>query len=231
MYKLIHLGLRLPKILRRRDFLIIFIERIKNKLTIGNKGAEWTVCSDFISPNSLIYSFGVGTDISFDIEMIRKFDLCVHAFDPTPKSINWINEKTLSPKFNFHPYGVASFSGKIEFTLPNNSNFVSGSINDILNSDGEKIKIPVKDISKIMQDLSHKHIDILKMDIEGAEYDVIDFIIENNISIKQILVEFHHRFPKIGINKSKEAIKKLKKSGYKIFHISNNGEEYSFIKT
>ena len=82
-----------------------------------------------------------------------------------------------------------------------------------------------------MESLSHNHIDILKMDIEGAEYDVIDDILSSNIAIKQILVEFHHRFPNVGLKKTKETIKKLNNFGYRIFHISNNGEDYSFIKT
>ena len=38
-------------------------------------------------------------------------------------------------------------------------------------------------------------IDILKMDIEGAEYDVIDDIINSPVPIAQVLIEFHHRFP------------------------------------
>ena len=78
--------------------------------------------------------------------------------------------------------------------------------------------------------LSHSQIYILKMDIEGSEYEVIDCVIDKKIPVKQILVEFHHRFPAIGIAKSKIAINKLNLAGYKIFHVSVTGEEYSFIK-
>jgi len=80
-----------------------------------------------------------------------------------------------------------------------------------------------------MQELGHSHIDILKMDIEGAEYDVIEDIRLSNIRPKQLLVEFHHRFPNIGISKSKQAISNLRKMGYQLFSISTSGEEFSFI--
>jgi hypothetical protein len=81
-----------------------------------------------------------------------------------------------------------------------------------------------------MKRLGHTTIDVLKMDIEGAEYEVIEDIVSSRISINQILVEFHHRFPTIGIEKTKNAIKQLNKAGYKIFSISESGQEYSFIK-
>ena len=230
MIEIVHLILRLPKIIRRKDFYSKITKKLKNKSTLGNKGAQWAICTELINKDSIIYSFGVGTDVSFDLEMINKFGVNIHAFDPTPKSIEWIKQQVLPEKFNFHPIGIAAFDGEVEFTLPDNPNFVSGSIDNLLGTQGEKIKVPVKDLISIMKSLSHNHMDILKMDIEGAEYDVIDDMIASNLDIKQILVEFHHRFPNIGVKKTKDTIKKLNNFGYRIFHISNNGEEYSFIK-
>jgi len=221
---------RIRKTILKKDFFSKTTIKLKNKITLGNKGASWTVYPESLNSNSIIYSFGVGTDISFDLEMISRFGVRIQAFDPTPKSIQWIDEQKLPNEFIFTPIGIAPASGEIEFTLPDNLNNVSGSINNVLGSKGIKIQVPVKDLESIMQNLSHAHIDILKMDIEGSEYDVIDSIIDKKIPIKQLLIEFHHRFPKIGIAKSKMAIKKLTLAGYKIFHISTSGEEYSFIK-
>ena len=71
----------------------------------------------------------------------------------------------------------------------------------------------------------------LKIDIEGAEYDVIDDILQSNIEITQFLIEFHHRFKEIGVNKTKLAVKKLENAGYKLVYINQKtGEEYTFIK-
>lgn len=221
---------RIKKAIVKKDFFCKVDKKVKNKITLGNKGAAWTVCSQSIDKNTMMYSFGVGTDISFDVEMINRFGLNVYAFDPTPKSIQWVKDQNLPKEFIFEPYGLVAESGEIEFTLPENSNYVSGSIHNILGSKGNTIRVPVKNLEEIMKSFSHTHIDILKMDIEGSEYDVIDFIIDKKIPVKQLLVEFHHRFPKIGIAKSQMAIKKLKLAGYKIFHISPSGEEYSFIK-
>jgi hypothetical protein len=81
-----------------------------------------------------------------------------------------------------------------------------------------------------MNKFCHNKIDILKMDIEGAEYEVIKNIVSSRIEISQLLIEFHHRLIINGINKSKQSIQELNNADYKIFHVSDSGEEFSFIK-
>jgi len=34
---------------------------------------------------AVVYSLGIGEDISFDLALIEKYGARVHAFDPTPK--------------------------------------------------------------------------------------------------------------------------------------------------
>ena len=94
----------------------------------------------------------------------------------------------------------------------------------------KKISVEMKSLGNIMNEMGHKHIDVLKMDIEGSEYDVIEDILNAKMSINQILIEFHDRFFENGNLKSKQAIEKLKLNGYEIFAISDSFEEISFIK-
>ena len=81
-----------------------------------------------------------------------------------------------------------------------------------------------------MNELGHDQIDILKMDIEGAEYEVVEDIRKSEIRPRQILIEFHHRFPGVGIAKTREAIKRIKSMGYYLFSVSPNNKEYGFIR-
>jgi hypothetical protein len=55
--------------------------------------------------------------------------------------------------------------------------------------------------------LSHQKIDILKMDIEGAEYSALKNMMNSGINISQICVEFHHRFMDNGISSVASLIK------------------------
>ena len=224
---MIYRFLRILKVIRGKDFYVFPDIRISKK-TYGNKNASWTIHPDVISEKSIVYSFGVGNEISFDLSMIEKYDVTINAFDPTPKSVLWLKSQSLPQKFIFHQKGLASYDGKAEFALPENPNHVSASILNKNSSQGVFVAEVMK-LETIMHELGHNKIDLLKMDIEGAEYDVIDSIIESKLDIGQILIEFHHRFENVGISKSKNAIKKLKNAGYLIFDVSETGEEISFI--
>ena len=90
-------------------------------------------------------------------------------------------------------------------------------------------ELPVKRVQTFLSELKHSRIDLLKMDIEGAEYAVIDDLIACGIVVKQLLVEFHHRWKEIGISKTEGIVRNLNAAGYRIFAISPSGEEYGFL--
>lgn len=199
------------------------------QVALGNDGAAWCVCPDTLDASSVVYSFGVGEEISFDLELIRRFGVCVHAFDPTPRSIAWLAKQSLPGNFVFHPYGVADFDGHAKFLPPVNPAHVSHTLLD-RQTPWPAIEVPVRRLRSIMQDLGHQRIDLLKMDIEGAEYAVLEDLLRCGIPVQQFLVEFHHRWPEIGVQKTRQAIRALNSAGYRIFDISPSGEEYGFLQ-
>ena len=62
------------------------------------------------------------------------------------------------------------------------------------------------------QELSR--IDLLKLDIEGFEYGVLDDVLATGIPITQICVEFHHFMPGIGLGETLRCISRLRRKGY-----------------
>jgi FkbM family methyltransferase len=200
------------------------------KKKFGSDYGGWDVVPANVDRHSVVYSIGVGEDASFDLAMIDEFDLSVHAFDPTPRSIGWVKQQGFSDQFVMHEYGISAFDGNASFNPPENPDEVSHSVLDRPSTEAKAISVPVKRLSTIMKELGHDNVDILKMDIEGAEYDVIDDIRQSEIRPRQILIEFHHRFPGIGIRKTKEAIKTIKSLGYSLFSVSASNEEFCFIR-
>ena len=211
-----------------RRFGYLRISEKLNPVWYGNKYGGFYICPQFLTPNSIVYSFGIGEDITFDNEVIENHNCDIFGFDPTPKSIKWITSQNLSSKFHFLAYGISNKSGITDFYLPKNTEYVSGSIL-IRNELNEKVSVQMKSINDILNELGHKNIDVLKMDIEGSEYDVLDDIMNTPIFIGQILIEFHDRFVENGKKKTREAIKKLKAHGYVISSISESNEEFSFV--
>lgn len=197
------------------------------KLCLGNAGARWCVSPERLCATSIVYSFGVGEDISFDLELIRRFGLTVHAFDPTPRSIQWISRQSVPEQFIFHNYGIAEFDGQAQFFPPDDPTHVSHSM--VRRQNGVSLAVSVYRLTTIMQMLGHQSIDLLKMDVEGAEYAVLQTIVESQTRVQQLLVEFHHRWRGIGLNRTRELMGKLNAVGYRTFDISPTGEEYSFV--
>ena len=57
-----------------------------------------------------------------------------------------------------------------------------------------------------IKELGHEKIDILKMDIEGAEFEVIHDIICDGIEFGQLCIEVHDRFFENGDKRLKDSI-------------------------
>lgn len=220
----------LLKIILRKEFYVkpdVFLTSER----FGSDYGGWRLVTTDINQHSIVYSFGVGEDATFDTALIDRFNLTVHAFDPTPKSIEWVKNQDLSANFIMHEYGIADFDGDVSFNPPTNPNHISHTLLERKSTEKNSIIVNVKTLQSVMRELNHSKIDVLKLDVEGAEYDVITDIVDSNIRPKQILVEFHHRFDNIGKSKSKIAINQLRSIGYNLYSISSSNEEFCFIAT
>ena len=203
----------------------------KDKQWAGNSYGGFYVANESLSINSIVYSIGIGEDVSFDLDIIEKYGCKVFAFDPTPKSVNWVYKNVSNKNFNFSPIGISKEKGSRLFYLPKNDKHVSGSLEKISTVNEEiAVELEFDTLKNQMIKNNHHKIDLLKMDIEGSEYDVIDFILDEKIEINQILVEFHPHLVQNGRKKTKSSIYKLEKFGYKCFARSNSLLEYSFIR-
>ncbi|MBE0637472.1 MAG: FkbM family methyltransferase [Bacteroidales bacterium] len=197
----------------------------------GTSYGGFYVLPELLNENSIIYSIGVGKDISFDKACIKKHNCKVFAFDPTPKSIEWIKRQKLPVNFRFFPFGISSAdTGYFEFYLPKHEKGVSGSL--VLQNDVAKdkpISVLMKSFSDITNELDHRHIDVLKMDIEGAEYVALKHVLNSPVIVDQLIIEFHDRSFEQTTPKSRNIVKQLLDSGYHIFGCSISFEEISFV--
>ena len=196
----------------------------------GARSGVWTVCPSGITSASVVYSFGVGDNVAWDLAMIGRFGVEVHAFDPTPASVRWVRGQTLPPRFHFHDYGVAAHDGSARFVAPRRAGTVNYAPAPDGPPDATSVSAEVRRLSTIRRRLGHGPIEVLKMDVEGGEYDVIDDLLASDVPVRQLLVEFHHHFPSVGLPKTLRAVRALEAAGFRIFHISQRGLEFSFLR-
>ncbi len=199
-------------------------------LSLGTEYGGYAVCPTGLGAQSVVYSFGVGCDVSFDQALIAARGVQVHAFDPTPRSIEWVKTQSLPAEFRFHPWGIADFDGTASFHAPKDPTHVSHTILSGGDAGTGTIEVPVFRLRTILAKLGHTQIDILKMDIEGAEYGVLGDILGSGLNIPQILIEFHHYRSGVPLATTQTAVDALERAGYRAFHESASGYEFSFLR-
>ncbi len=209
--------------------------RLRNDISIPViKDGGWWFTPEGLTADSIVYSLGVGDDIDFDLAVIEKYGVQVHAFDPTPSSIDMLDATDLPQQFAFHPWAVSASDGGLSLYPHLRKDGTKSDIMYTMIAEEETvddaIEVPAYSLSTISEKLGHERIDLMKMDIEGAEYEVLDGLLSSSIKPTQLLVEFHHRFPGIGLEKTADIIERLRGAGYKIFAISEIGREVSFLR-
>jgi FkbM family methyltransferase len=193
----------------------------------------WWFHPDALEAGSIVWSLGVGEDVDFDLALIRRFHLRVDAFDPTPSTVHWLASREMPASFHFHPWAVTAQDGVLKMypriKRDGSKSTVMYSMVADDASDDDAIVVPAFCPQSIQAKLGQQRLDLLKMDIEGAEYDVLDSLLHSSVKPRQLLVEFHHRFAGIGLRKTEEMISKLRSCGYSVFAVSETGREVSFI--
>ena len=198
---------------------------------LGSPNGGFFFDAQRVQSNDIVLSFGVGTDVSFDLQLIEKTQCNVYGFDPTPKSIEWLAEQSLPDNYSFFPYGIALETGEVRFFLPKNENHVSGSLMPMDYVDTHTtVDVPVKSMHDIIKDVDAMRVKAVKMDIEGAEYEVMPSVLMALPNLTQIAVEIHERFVEGGVASTQKMIAQIEQYGFQLAAISDSLEELTFIK-
>ena len=200
--------------------LILFLLKAEKKkiVNFGSKTSGWDIVPNDSLVNSEIISCGVGEDISFEIELINKYNCRVILIDPTPRSIHHYNNiiKNLGHKKKtkysstanqkITSYDLKKIKKKnlilikkaiynknnkvLNFFSPINKNNVSHSL--ILNENLSKknfLSIKTISIDKIIKTNHIRNLNLIKLDIEGIAPQIILDMMTKKIFPKQICFE------------------------------------------
>jgi hypothetical protein len=117
------------------------------------------------SQSCIIYSFGVATEYSFEIEMLQRCRNCeVYAYDASVNNMGDFLPASERSRIHFHKRFIGS----------NNTNESST-------------------LMTLMKENGHEWIDFLKMDVEGSEFGVLSQIMDEfeTLPFSQMQLEVH----------------------------------------
>jgi FkbM family methyltransferase len=203
----------------RHSFDSLYSTPLPDKITLGVL-SQWTIVTRGLHPDAVIYSGGVGEDITFEQELIRKFGVKVHIFDPSPVATHTISRAN-NDNLLFRPVGLAA-STTAKFSIG------GGTESSTWLKAGGSETLPCTSLAQEMAINGHDSIDLLKIDIEGFEYEVLEACLAENIPIKQICVEFHDFFPEIPKARTKAMIRTLESQGFDLIH--RHRHDHTFLR-
>lgn len=221
-------------------------------IRLGTEGCGWFIPEKNISKGNIAICAGAGEDVSFDIAL-NAAGLDVYVLDPTPRAkqhiqniINAFEKGRSFPinnaseyydlskfdiaRFHFHDVGLAAENGRLKFYAPADPEHVSHSIRNIQQTD-TYFEASCQSYDNYLSTHNIAKVDIVKLDIEGAEYEVIDSILDSKTKPKLLAVDFDELNITISwkiLKRIRHYILKLEKSQYRL--ISTNHSDFVFEK-
>jgi FkbM family methyltransferase len=198
---------------------------------IGTRYGGWSVPAHLLNADSICYCVGCGEDISFDLGLINQFHCDVYAFDPTPRAIEHVKQHAAgNVRYRFSAIGLWDKQERLKFYVPSNPKDVSHSLLNLQKTQ-DFIEVPVERLSTIMRRNQHTKLDLLKIDIEGAEYKVLDSIFEDALQIGILCVEFDEYWNPMNegyLQRIGSHVRRIIDRGYMMVDAPGNGN-YTFV--
>lgn len=192
---------------------------------LGSEGyGGFIVAANLLSQESICWCAGVGEEITFDLALIQRFGCQVWGLDPTPRAIRHVKiHASHEPRYHFLPVGLWSEDVTLSFFAPQNPSHVSYSIVNLQGTQ-ESFDAPCRSVRSLMNELGQNRIDLLKLNIEGAAYAVLESMARDDIRPRQLCISFDQPTP---LRKVLNACRRLLAGGYKLVAI--DGWNFTFV--
>ncbi|MFY9311368.1 MAG: FkbM family methyltransferase [Bacteroidia bacterium] len=145
---------------------------------------------DFLNKNSCVFDLG-GYKGEWAEKIFDKYQSNIYIFEPHHVFAQKINDKFVNQnKVKVFSSGLANENGSSELFINDNSS-------SIFVQTGEKTKIELLKASDFFINNKIDYIHLMKINIEGGEYDLLEHLIESGWinKIENIQVQFHDFFP------------------------------------
>jgi FkbM family methyltransferase len=203
---------------------------------LGTRYGGWWVDARLLSNSPLLIDCGLGEDISFPLAFLQAFGGKVVGVEPNPRSLNYCQGR-MPADMSVLPKAFWSEPGKkLEFflprpqqELPKGADGVSGSLDGSHEYASErKLEVETTSLAELLSQHARAECDVLKMDIEGAEYDVLKQLCSSGEIRKagQVLVEFHHKVTEHTLDDTERAVAQMERNGFRLVH--TEGRNYIF---
>lgn len=187
------------------------LESYEPLVRLGSEWGGWAVPDDLIDETWICYCVGAGSDVSFDLALIARYGALVRCVDPGPEFRKQAEaEADGEDRFSFHEVALSFRDGPLEMFGAENPG--SGSLSAVnLYGTQRLVTMPGRTLQSLMAAEGDERVDLLKLDIEGSEYDVLGSLDLSSLGVRVLCVELHASEP---VHDALRLIERLRSQGY-----------------
>ena len=191
----------------------------------GTMHGGWILPVDLLTPPGACYCIGVGDDSSLEDELLRRSDCDVWSFDPTPPAVDHVARQAFDPtRFTFAAVGVWD---RVEtrrfFNHPDPSHRTHSPVN--LWDTGSSFHAPCATVAALMREYRHDALVLLKLATEGAEWRVLQNILDDAPNVRILCVEFCQPAP---VRRIAAMVRRLRGADYQ--YLCHTDWKFTFIR-
>lgn len=185
---------------RRRTFERIIPRRVKlypgvDTEQMGSGYGGWPVPVGLLNRCSVVYSVGAGGDLSFDLGLVERTGCEVHSFDPASAAAeHFAAHRDRHRRLTFHNVAIWTHSGELMMYRAANPSHMALSVVN-LQQTARSIVVPCRTIESVRVELGHSQIDLIKLTIDGGEYDLVPQLDLSRWRTTVLVVALHHNRP------------------------------------
>jgi len=184
---------------------------------LGSGYGGWWVPANILEPGTTVISAGVGEDTTFDEELLSS-GCEVWAVDPTPRARQHVTtrrgEGAFGDRFHFWPVGLWHQDETLRFYAPANPAHVSHSVLNVQHTTSW-FEAECWSLARLLLEAGLTCPDVLKLDIEGAEIQVLRRLVAERLRPPAVCVELDAPLPEW---RTLSLLRDLRRAGYRLTH-------------
>lgn len=157
---------------------------------LNDKGDETLRLSYDLKPNSIVVDLG-GYKGQWSSDIFSKYCCFIHTLEPVPEHYEYIQKRfERNQKITPHCFGLSDETRRATVSIDQDRS-------SLLRQGQNCKEVLLVRADRFFEKNNLSRIDLMKINIEGAEYDLLDYLIESNLikRIANIQVQFHDFVP------------------------------------
>lgn len=182
-------------------------------VALGSDYGGYVVPASLVEDGWVCYCVGTGADISFELDLLGLADVHVRSFEAVESLADHVRGLAGDhPRLTIEHAAVALADGPVRMQVSHVP--VSQSVSAAGLYDGENyVEVPGRTLPSLMASHGDDRIDLLKVDVEGFEYELFPTLDLSALGVMVLCTQLHHT---ASVAEAKRLVARLAAGGYSL---------------